>query len=299
LKRYVDEVVLCFDSDQAGQNAAVRVLDDLLASGLAIRVATVPAPHDPDSYTKEFGGASFLQLIDRAEGFFDFYLQHLCATHDASQDKGRVTVVRSMAEALHKTANAVLVDTYAQKTAQRLSVAVESVRTEFKKVRASKKPATSSAELQETAGQDAAARPSTPEFWLLKLLLLDDELLDWAAAHLDLSWVRHPVVRQITSARLTLSTDGRRPQVTELLSELTSPDARSLLTEAVSEQRDIPNRSQQLADIARRLRDQFIDHQLAEVGRRMNQPDLADTERVELLNRQQELRRSKRQPLST
>ena len=38
LKRYVDEVVLCFDSDNAGQNAAVRSLDHLLASGLAVRV---------------------------------------------------------------------------------------------------------------------------------------------------------------------------------------------------------------------------------------------------------------------
>ena len=44
LKRYVNEVVLCFDSDEAGQNAAVRSLDHLLASGLAVRVAVVPAP---------------------------------------------------------------------------------------------------------------------------------------------------------------------------------------------------------------------------------------------------------------
>src|SRR5215510_7811525 len=50
LKRYVNEVVLCFDSDEAGQNAAVRSLDYLLASGLAIREAVVPRPHDPDSY---------------------------------------------------------------------------------------------------------------------------------------------------------------------------------------------------------------------------------------------------------
>jgi DNA primase len=53
LKRYVEEVVLCFDSDNAGQNAAARVLDSLLGAGLAIRVATVPAPHDPDSFIKE------------------------------------------------------------------------------------------------------------------------------------------------------------------------------------------------------------------------------------------------------
>ena len=44
IKRYVEEVVLCFDSDEAGQNAAVRSLDHLLASGLAVRVAVVPAP---------------------------------------------------------------------------------------------------------------------------------------------------------------------------------------------------------------------------------------------------------------
>ena len=70
LKRYVDEVVLCFDSDNAGQNAAVRSLDSLLASGLAIRVATVPAPHDPDSFIKEFGGAAFAKLIENGARLF-------------------------------------------------------------------------------------------------------------------------------------------------------------------------------------------------------------------------------------
>src|SRR5205809_7345869 len=55
LKRYVDEVVLCFDSDNAGQAAVVRVLDSLLNSGLAIRVATLPPSHDPDSFIKQSG----------------------------------------------------------------------------------------------------------------------------------------------------------------------------------------------------------------------------------------------------
>jgi hypothetical protein len=104
-------------------------------------------------------------------------------------------------------------------------------------------------------------------------------------------------VRQITSARLTRSAAGPRPQVTELLSELADPGARSLLTEVVSQQREIPNRSQQLADITRRLRDQFIDRQLGEVGRRMSQPEITDAERAELFKRQQELRQTKRQPL--
>src|SRR5881396_1208361 len=102
LKRYVDEVVLCFDSDIAGQAAAVRVLDSLLASGLAIRVATVPAPHDPDSFIKEFGGAAFQGRIDQAEGFFDFYLNRLCQTNDITTDKGKMAVVKELGEAVHK-----------------------------------------------------------------------------------------------------------------------------------------------------------------------------------------------------
>ena len=91
LKRYVDEVVLCFDSDHAGQNAAVRSLDSLLASGLAIRVAVVPEPHDPDSFIKASGGEAFKALIEKAEGFFDYYLNRLCATNEVTSDKGRLT----------------------------------------------------------------------------------------------------------------------------------------------------------------------------------------------------------------
>src|ERR1051326_8973852 len=122
LKRYVDEVVLCFDSDTAGQAAAVRVLDSLLASGLAIRVATVPAPHDPDSFIKEHGGPAFSELIRQGQGFFDWHLGRLCASHDLTGDRGRLAVLDAMSEAVLKTGNQVLIETYAQKTAQRLGV---------------------------------------------------------------------------------------------------------------------------------------------------------------------------------
>jgi DNA primase len=294
LKRYVDEVVLCFDSDTAGRNAAIRALDDLMASGLAIRVAAVPAPHDPDSFIKASGGAAFQQLIEQAEGFFDFYLGDLCATNEVAQDRGRLAVVRAMSEAVHKTRNAVLADTYAQKTAQRLGVSPESVRAEFKKVRA---PQSVQDTDEPIAPAEPLDRPSTHEFWLLKLLLLDDELLPWAVAHLDLNWVQHGVVRVIISLRLRTQTDGQHPNVTALLAEFTDGAARGLITEAVAEQRAVPNRPQQLADVAKRLRDQFLDRQLAGLKLRMLQPELADAERGELLQQQKTLRDLKGQPL--
>jgi DNA primase len=174
IKRYVDEVVLCFDSDNAGQNAAARVLDSLLGAGLAIRVATVPRGHDPDSFIKEHGGEAFAQFIAKAEGFFDFYLDRLCATNDPNSDRGRVAIVHDMAEALHKTRSAVLLDTYAQKTAHRLGVSPDAVRAEFKKQgRATTAPAAGYPDemTEEAEPAPVAAPPSGPESWLLRFLL--------------------------------------------------------------------------------------------------------------------------------
>jgi len=56
--------VLCFDSDEAGQNAAVRSRGPSAGFRLAVRVAVVPAPHDPDSFIKAHGGEAFRKLVE-------------------------------------------------------------------------------------------------------------------------------------------------------------------------------------------------------------------------------------------
>jgi DNA primase len=301
LKRYVDEVILCFDADTAGQSAAVRVQDSLLASGLAIRVATLPAPHDPDSFIKASGAAAFHELLAQAKEFFDFYLDHLCATNDVATDKGQMAVVRAMAAMVQKTSDTVLADKYAQKTAMKLAsfmklpVSPDAVRTEFRKATPARHAEIEPAE-EPSAGTETPARPSPQEFWLLKLLLLDETLLDWAAQRLNLEWIQHPIVRQAISARLAAHAQGRH-DVAALLSELEGATAQSLISEAAAERREIPNRPQQLADVVRRLRDQFLDRQLGALTQRLVRPDLADAERNGLLRLQQSLRQAKQQPL--
>ena len=297
LKRYVNEVVLCFDSDEAGQNAAVRSLDHLLASGLAIRVAVVPAPHDPDSFIKANGGEAFRKLIENAEGFFDYLLNRLCASNGVETDKGRLAILRGMAEAVHKTGNGVLVDKYAQKTALRLGVSPEAVRAEFKKIPALK-AAPAESEAESAAAEIQSPRPSTHEFWLLKLLLLHDELVAGATLHLDVNWILHPLVRQIVTQRLAAQTDENWKNLAAFLDECETPEMRNLVTEAATEDRKIPNPDQQLADVLQRLRNEFLDRQIAACVQRAGQPGISETERVELLRQQQKLREQKRVPLA-
>ena len=297
LKRYANEVVLCFDSDNAGQNAIVRSLDHLLAAGLAVRVAVVPAPHDPDSFIKANGGEAFRELIQRAEGFFDYYLNRLVATNDITSDKGRLAVLRGMAESVHKTGNVVLIDTYAQKTALRLAVAAEAVRAEFKK-----NPKPSAPPVREEGSETPIEsevpveepRPAAFEFHLLKLLLLHDDLVAPAAAHLDLEWVQSTPVRQLIEQRFLLHQEGSWQSIAAMLDDCGSAAQRSLATEAVAEERAIPNPELQLTDVILKLRNQYFDRQIAALTGKISQSENSD----ELLLELQQLKARKRTPLT-
>jgi DNA primase len=305
IKRFVDEVVLCFDSDTAGQNAAVRALDSLLASGLAIRVANVPSPHDPDSFIKANGGLAFKQLMDRAEGFFDYYLGRLCATNETDTDKGRLAVLRAMAEAVHKTGNVVLIDTYAQKTALRLGVAPEAVRMEFKKFRRNQREAPAEAENEPVAETNSAPVPPT-ERWLLRFMLTNDELLGWIVERLDLRWIRHATAKRIADFCIAAVHSNSWAGATGLLDN-SDEQTRRLITEIVTEPVKLADPEKTLKGdaghsdkrgILEKLRDEFIDEEMAALRHRVSLPETNDDERVALLRKREELRASKRQPLT-
>ena len=66
LKRFVSEVVLCFDADAAGQKAAERSLDALLQNNLVVRVAEMPAGEDPDTMIRHRGKEEFEKRVAEA-----------------------------------------------------------------------------------------------------------------------------------------------------------------------------------------------------------------------------------------
>jgi hypothetical protein len=203
-----------------------------------------------------------------------------------------------MAEAVHKTANTVLIDTYAQKTALRLGVSPEAVRAEFKKV-----PVAGTApdenEAEPAAGQSEVSRPANHEFHLLKLLLLHDELVAWAALHLDVNWITHPLTRQIVAQRLAAQTGETWKSLALFLDECESSEMRGLVTEAVAEDRKIPNPEQQLADVVLKLRNRFVDRQIAALTQKVSQPGMPEAEQNELLREREKLREQKRAPLGS
>jgi DNA primase len=295
LKRYVEEVVLCFDADNAGQNAAIRSLDPLLAAGLSIRVASIPDGKDPDGFIKAQGGTAFGEVLKKAEGFFDWYLKRLCATNDVQTDKGRIAVLREFGEALARTGNAVLVDTYAQKAALRLGVATEAVRAEFRKSRA---PQTREPVHDEAADQSPGEPPSVQEKQLIRILVIAPEHVQFAAGRLDREWIVHPVVKRIVQ-RLTDSAISGVALTPTIFPEFhDDAAAQTLLSEVLAESHAVPQPEKQLVDVLTHLRNDFISAELLKLTRRLSHPEASESERLQLLHRQKELRTLKQTPLA-
>ena len=122
LKRFVNEVVLCFDEDAAGKKAAERSLDALLQNDLIVRVAEMPAGEDPDSLVRLEGKDEFEKRVAAAYDFFDYWIKREVATTDLNSLGAKMQLARKMAETISRVRDPLLRGEVVSKTSARLGV---------------------------------------------------------------------------------------------------------------------------------------------------------------------------------
>ena len=122
LKRFVSEVVLCFDADAAGQKAAERSLDALLQNDLVIRVAEMPAGEDPDSLVRKKGREEFETRVREAEDFFDYWIERETAKQNLDSLGARMQLARTLAQTVGRVQDSFMRGEVVSKASARLGV---------------------------------------------------------------------------------------------------------------------------------------------------------------------------------
>jgi DNA primase len=133
LKRFVREVVLCFDSDTAGQNAAERSLEALLQNDLVVRVAEMPAHEDPDSLVRKSGRQKFDKLVAAAPDYFDYWIEKKAAITDLNSLGAKMQVARELAASVAFVHDAVMRGEVMNKISARLAIRVADFETLVKR----------------------------------------------------------------------------------------------------------------------------------------------------------------------
>src|SRR5213596_3723837 len=125
LKRFADEVVLCFDSDAAGTKAAERSLEALLQNDLIVRVAEMPAGEDPDSLVRREGKEEFEKRITGARDFFDYWLERETADVDLASLGAKTRLARSLAETVSRIHDPLMRGEVVSRVSARLGVSAQ------------------------------------------------------------------------------------------------------------------------------------------------------------------------------
>lgn len=103
--KYTQEIIFCFDGDEAGRNAAKRALSNslpVMSDGLQVKFLFLEDGQDPDSYVRQFGKEKFLQRIEEtASPLEDFLFDSLCEDIDASTMGGKAQLSKRAAPMLN------------------------------------------------------------------------------------------------------------------------------------------------------------------------------------------------------
>ena len=170
LKRFVDEVVLCFDSDAAGAKAAERSLDALLQNDLIVRVVELPVGEDPDSLVRREGKEKFENRVASAQDFFDYWIEREMEAADVSSLGAKMQVARRLAETVSRVHDPLMRGEVVNRASARLGVSPA----DFGTLLSTRPRGTASSEGPESARAQAAVGPRH-DIAMLCLLALRDE----------------------------------------------------------------------------------------------------------------------------
>ena len=130
LKRYTKSVVLSYDADAAGQNAAMRGIEILNKEDCKVRVLHVTDGKDPDEFIKKNGREAFLKLIDGALPYIDYKLNFIQKDMDLNTDEGKIDYIKAAAGIL-KELSPVEADVYIRKLSKTLRIAEGAIKMEI------------------------------------------------------------------------------------------------------------------------------------------------------------------------
>jgi DNA primase len=133
LRRFAGKIILSFDPDAAGQGAAARSSEMLVAEGFQVNVAMLPAGDDPDNYIRRHGAPAYQEQLRNSRQYLEYLLDRSAADEDLSTDEGRRSFLGKMLTVAARIPDAAQRDQFADRLSHKARITEEVVRAEIRK----------------------------------------------------------------------------------------------------------------------------------------------------------------------
>ena len=137
MKRYADEIIICYDADEAGQKATARAIPILRAAGLTVRVLSIPNGKDPDEFIKSKGAdgpAAFAAIIEASGNDVDYRLQKIKANYNLATPEGKVDYLEAAAKLIADIESPIERDVYVSGLSRETGVDKQALLTQIDRI---------------------------------------------------------------------------------------------------------------------------------------------------------------------
>jgi len=155
IKRYVPEIVVVYDGDEAGIRAAVKSIGILSAAGLTVRAMAPPDGKDPDDYIRDAGAPAFLERVAAAPDFVSFYIE--MSKSRTNTIEGRTDIAHELFDIIRLLDAPIRVDQYLNRIADSLGIHIWNCKRDFERFcKTRRRPGVvQSQDMRESAAKDA------------------------------------------------------------------------------------------------------------------------------------------------
>ena len=271
LSRFTKEVVICYDADSAGIQAANRAIPLLEKTGLKVRVVRVHGAKDPDEFLKKFGPDAFAKLLDQSENYVNYNLRQLQEKYDLTDPIQRAEFARAGAEVISQLESPVEREVHAGQLAQTTGVGKDALLQEIQRFRKQRfyqakrkqerRDLTPVNQIQPKSRQMRYDNPRSAraEEGILRLLMLDSSLAQ-QISDLTPADFTAPVLGKIYGVLRDRMDQGRSLQLGALEGELSGEEI-SLLTEIMGRPASLENGAAAMADYRSVMETERMKHQ--------------------------------------
>lgn len=237
LMRFTYNTAICFDSDNAGQEAALRGMEVLQQLGCQVTIVTVPAGKDPDEYIKLSGADDFTDLVRKSPGLLEYKLQKLMEKYDASTMQGRVQIIRILVPDIQQIQSPVVRQAFIQIISDKLGIPEPTIHAELRKVSRTLS-ATYQEESRPVSFSPAVLAPDKAERNILRSALENPKLLEEIEEKGGRDLFSSQILKEIYQSYYLLRQAGHNIKANDLITLIDNPIAQQVLPELLLEEEE-------------------------------------------------------------
>lgn len=196
MSRYTKEVIICFDSDLAGETAVDKAFNTLSGTGLSVKVLRLPVGKDPDEFLKSNKPSYFQKLIDTALPETSYKLLKAADKIDSESQEAKIQYLNNAVEILSKNNDPIAVDYYLSKLSKDYEVSKEALKTKIAQIKRSRDNAKRKIEAKKITEQRIDREDINPERYGNERAVATEEMIISII-------MKHPDLFKLAASELT------------------------------------------------------------------------------------------------